>query len=47
MLGGDLSDASHCMVSTLDNVASGASIYPSLMDSFNDDDDDDHVSATH
>ena len=36
MLDGDLSDASQCMVSTLDNVASGASVYPSLMDLFND-----------
>ena len=26
MLDGDLSDASQCMVSTLDNVASGASV---------------------
>ena len=36
MLGGDLSDASHCMVSTLDNVASGASVYLSPKDLFND-----------
>ena len=40
MLDGDLSDASQCMVSTLDDVASGASVYPSLMNLFNDDDDD-------